>query len=176
VGRSRRGLFRCVPRVLAIHLILCDTKCQVWHYDSSIHRSAVVGSCRTAQFARPCTVLHRTLPSNQNIDRHLGCDARALSRRYFTTHTIRVLVHRRTHVGITVVTSCEQSCVYPSACRASSCRISSTYFEKADSLRAGRSGRRIPMGSRFSLPAQTPIKFVPRLLSGGGGKAAGAWR
>jgi len=76
-GKRQRGLFRCVA---AIHLILCDTKCQVWLYNRNIHR-AVFGSYYTAQLARPCTVLHRTLPSNQNIDRHLGCDARALYRR-----------------------------------------------------------------------------------------------
>lgn len=79
-GKSHCGLFRYVLCVPAIRLILCDTKCQVWHYNRNIHR-AVFGSYYTAQLARPCTVLHRTLPSNQNIDRHLGCDARALYRR-----------------------------------------------------------------------------------------------
>jgi len=97
-GKRQCGLFRCVLCVPAIHLILCDTKCQVWHYNRNIHR-AVFGSYYMAQLARPCTVLHRTLPSNQNIDRHLGCDARALYRR--TTQPIPLgywCIHARTAV------------------------------------------------------------------------------
>jgi hypothetical protein len=51
----------------------------------------------------------------------------------------------------------------------------------AQSLWAGRSGDRIPVGVRFSAPVQTdpgipqrPLQWVPRLFPGG--KAAGAWR
>jgi hypothetical protein len=50
----------------------------------------------------------------------------------------------------------------------------------SDSLRAGRSGDRIPVGARISAPVQTgpgatqpPIQWVPGLFPGG--KAAGAW-
>lgn len=117
----------CVP---AIHLILCDTKCQVWHYNRNIHR-AVFSSYYTAQLARPCTVLHRTLPSNQNIDRHRGCDARALYRR--TTQPIPLgywCIHART-VGLRLSRLVgERFCVRVSAHRASCCLISTFYLEK----------------------------------------------
>jgi hypothetical protein len=47
-----------------------------------------------------------------------------------------------------------------------------------DSLRAGRSGNRIPVGGRDFphpfRPTQPPIKWIPALFSGD--KAAGAWR
>ena len=115
----------CVP---AIHLILCDTKCQVWHYNRNIHR-AVFGSYYTAQLARPCTVLHRTLPSNQNIDRHLGCDARAVYRR--TTQPIPLgywCIHART--ALLRLSRLERFCVRVSTHRALCCMISVFYFEK----------------------------------------------
>ena len=52
----------------------------------------------------------------------------------------------------------------------------------SDSLRAGRSGDRIPVGARFSYPCRPPLgPTQPPVLYNGyrvftGGKAAGAWR
>jgi len=55
--------------------------------------------------------------------------------------------------------------------------ISSQYI---DSLRAGRSGDRLPVGARFSAPVQNQLWGLPSLLYNGyrvfpGGKAAGTW-
>ena len=51
----------------------------------------------------------------------------------------------------------------------------------SDSLRAGRSGDRIPVEARFSAPVQTgpgahPASYKMGAGSFPGGKAAGAWR
>ena len=46
----------------------------------------------------------------------------------------------------------------------------------SDSIRAGRSGDRIPMGARFFAPVQTGLRPTqPRTGSFPWGKAAGVW-